>query len=132
MPDFTIESTYWLPVFRHRTYQADTAEEACQIALKDPDWSERKDDEECAGETYVSGIWHGANAAFNAPSVRVPAQFSESLRRRAEHFEILLGILQVLLKDTELPPAMQTFWRHRAEEAVARGEAILAGAPDPH
>jgi hypothetical protein len=30
MPKFTIESTDWLPVFRQRSYDADTVEDACR------------------------------------------------------------------------------------------------------
>ncbi len=133
MPQFTIESTFWAPVFRHRTYDAATLEEACQIALRDPDWSEQKEDHECAGETYISGIWRGANAACEAPAVRVPSQFGQSQQRKADHFEALLGMLKVLLNAAgpDLTPAKLAFWGRRAERAIAKAEAILAGDPDP-
>lgn len=35
MPAYTIETTYTLPIFRHRTYIADTPEAACKAALVD-------------------------------------------------------------------------------------------------
>ena len=35
MPDFTIETTYHLPVFRRRTYAADTLDAACSAAIDD-------------------------------------------------------------------------------------------------
>jgi hypothetical protein len=130
MPHFTIESTYRLPVFRHRTYEAATLEEACQLAQTDADWTGSKADHECAGEVFVSGIWPGTEA-YAAPSVRVPSQFGETLHRKAEHFETLLGVLKVLLTLESLPPAKCAFWQHRGEEAVAKAEAILAGGANP-
>jgi predicted NUDIX family NTP pyrophosphohydrolase len=47
------------------------------------------------------------------------------LQRRADHYETLLGILKVLTHTPETP-----FWRERADDAIAKPEAILAGAPD--
>jgi hypothetical protein len=131
MPAFTIESIHWIPVSRHRTYRAASLEEACQLALKDPDWSEQKEDPECASEAYISGAWHGPNAAYNASSIPVPSQFGEAVRRKAKHFETLLGILKLLLTEEAFTPAKLAFWRRRAERAVAKAEAILAGGSDP-
>ncbi len=34
MPRFTIETTYRLPVYRHRTYEAETVEQACRLAIE--------------------------------------------------------------------------------------------------
>jgi hypothetical protein len=39
MPKFTLESTYHLPAYRHRTYDAVTSAEACRRAVEDDDWS---------------------------------------------------------------------------------------------
>ena len=47
------------------------------------------------------------------------------LQRKADHYETLLGILKVLAHTPEAP-----FWRERADAAIAKAEAILAGAPD--
>jgi hypothetical protein len=47
------------------------------------------------------------------------------LQRKADHYETLLGILKVV---THTPEA--SFWRERADAAIAEAEAILAGAPD--
>lgn len=33
MPQFTIETTYHLPVFQHSTYLAETPEVACRFAI---------------------------------------------------------------------------------------------------
>lgn len=72
MPKFTIECTYRLPVYRHRTYEAETVDAACALALADDDWESQKEDYETGGPTYVSGAWEGENAAYNGPSVNVP------------------------------------------------------------
>ena len=63
MPEFTIETTYHLPVFRHSNYAADTPELARRQAIDDTDWSGQREDYESSGETYVTGIWQGADAA---------------------------------------------------------------------
>lgn len=52
---FTIESTNRIPVYRQRTYEADTVEQACRLAIEDDDWSDQKEDYESSGETYVTG-----------------------------------------------------------------------------
>jgi hypothetical protein len=129
MPNFTIKTMYRLPVFRHRTYEAGTVEEACRLAQTDADWSGSKPDHECAGEIFVSEIW--ADADYTVPSARVPSQFGESVHRKAEHFEILLGVLKVLLAVESQPPAKRSFWQQRGGKAVAKAESILAGEPDP-
>ena len=53
MPTFTIETTYHLPIYRHRTYEADTLIEACRLAIKDDGWSDEKSGMDNSGETYV-------------------------------------------------------------------------------
>ena len=66
MPIYTVETTYRVPVYRQRTYHAATPAEACRQAIKDDDWSNDKLDYEAAGETYVTCIWIGADAASPA------------------------------------------------------------------
>ena len=51
--------------------------------------------------------------------------------RKVRHFEILLGLLKLLLADVQAGRAASDDWIERAISAVARGEAILAGARDP-
>src|SRR6267142_2296701 len=72
MPVFTIETTYRLPVYRQQTYEAATMEEACRRAIDDDDWSTEKRDYESAGETYVTGIWSGENAAYSGAAQPIP------------------------------------------------------------
>jgi hypothetical protein len=131
MPDFTIETTYHLPVFRHRTYSAETLEAACRAAIADDEWDNSKKDYDSSGEIHVTGIWDGADTAYSRPPIQIPSQFEEAVSRRAYHFEILLGLLKILFNDVRVarPPAHD--WLARSARAIARGEAILAGEPDP-
>ncbi|AOH85797.1 hypothetical protein AWL63_19430 [Sphingomonas panacis] len=82
MPTFTIESTYRLPVFRHRIYEAPTAENACQLAIGDDDWQSQKQDHESAGPTYLTGIWPGIDTAYEVAALPVPPRFAEGERLR--------------------------------------------------
>lgn len=131
MPVYKIETTYHLPVYRQRSYEADTLEEACRAAIADEGWDDGEEDVDTSGETYVSGIWEGAHAAYGAASIPVPSQFDEVTQRRSRHFEILLGLLKILFHGarTAHPPSLD--WLARSTWAIARGEAILARAPDP-
>ena len=131
MPDYTIESTYHLPVFRHRTYSAQTAAQACRLAIEDDDWEGEKLDHDSAGETFTSGIWEGVDAAYSRASTPVPSQFEETDQRKAKHFEILLSLLKMLLADTAARRASSPEWIKRAAWEITRGEAIIAGRRDP-
>ncbi|SFC82693.1 hypothetical protein SAMN05428997_11241 [Bosea sp. CRIB-10] len=131
MPVFTIETTYHLPVFRHRDYNARTIAAACRLAIDDDDWDVGRPDYESAHESFVSGIWPGAKAAYSAPSLTVPAHFGETIQRKARHFETLLGLLKMMMVDIRAGSTPSSEWVSRAAWAVARGEAILAGAKDP-
>ncbi|OWK24758.1 hypothetical protein AJ87_18710 [Rhizobium yanglingense] len=131
MPDFTIETTYHLPVFRRRTYAADTLDAACRAAIEDDSWDIAEKDFDSSGPIHITGIWNGAHAADAGSPVQIPPQFDEPVQRRARHFEILLGLLKILLDDIRAarPPSLD--WLARSAWAIARGEAILAGDPDP-
>ncbi|MBN9269191.1 MAG: hypothetical protein J0H79_10365 [Alphaproteobacteria bacterium] len=131
MPFFTIEATYRFPVYRQRTYEADTVAQACRLAIEDDDWSDQKEDFESSGETYVTGAWPGADSAYRATALPVPSQFGESVQRRADHFETLLGLLKLFAHAPEGGPPDGETWRQRADAAIAKAEAILAGARDP-
>jgi hypothetical protein len=41
MPAFTIETTYHVPFYRLRAYEADAAEQACGLAVGDDDWDDQ-------------------------------------------------------------------------------------------
>lgn len=108
MPDFTIETTYHLPVFRHRTYEADTLDEACRAAIEDDSWDIAEKDVDSSGAIHITGIWDGAHAAYAGPPLQIPPQFNEPVQRRARHFEILLGLLKILFDDIRAarPPSL--------------------------
>lgn len=77
MPNFTIESTYRLPVFRHRSYEAPTLEAACQLAMADDDWHGQKHDHESTGSTYLTGAWPGIDTAYAVAALPVPPCFAQ-------------------------------------------------------
>lgn len=131
MPTYTIETTYRVPVYRQRTYDAATPAEACRQAIEDDDWSNDKLDYECAGETYVTGIWLGAEAAYSGETVQVPSHFDETIQRKAAHFEVLFGLLKIVIADQVAQRRTDAYWLARASTAVAKADAILAGARDP-
>jgi hypothetical protein len=131
MPEFTIETTCHLPVYRQRTYTAETPEAACRLAIADADWSAQKEDRESAGETFVTGIWQGADAAYRGRTIEVAPHFKETLQRKARHFEVLLGLLKILLTDFEAGRTTAPEWTGKANWAVKRAEAILDGARGP-
>jgi hypothetical protein len=131
MPLFTIETTYRLPVYRHRTYEAASIDEACRLAIDDDDWSDEKHDHESAGETYVTGIWSGASAAYSGAAQPIPCHCAEIPQRIALHFEVLLGLIKVLADQRGIEKPDRAFWLERAQPAIALAEALLAGERDP-
>jgi len=130
MPEFTIETTYHLPVCRQRRYTAESLEAACHAAIADKDGLVTEKDHDSPNEIYVSAAWEGAGATRGGTPVAVPAQFEEMVQRRARHFEILLGLLKMLVADVA-PLALSPEWLAHATFEIARGEAILGRAPDP-
>jgi hypothetical protein len=130
MQSFTIETTFRLPVFRHRTYEADNVEQACRLAMEDDDWDDQKRDDETAGESYVSGAWRG-DTAYSGRVEAVPSRFDEMGQRKVDHFETLLGLLKLFAHERPLDEADRKFWIPRAHDAVAKAEAILSGANNP-
>jgi hypothetical protein len=118
MPLFTIESTYRLPIYRHRTYEAASLSEACRLAVEDEDWEQETRDYESAGETYVTGAWEGRDCAYSGPALPVPSHFDETVQRKAAHFEILLGLVKVLRGAGDAKHS--AFWIGRAASASRR------------
>lgn len=121
MPHFTIETAYRLPVYRQRSYQAGRLEEACRLAIADDDWSGEKPDYDCSSPPHVCAAWHGRDTAYRAPEIPVPSQFRDAVARKADHFATLLALLKERAQADDAP----------AQAAIAKAEAILAGAPDP-
>jgi hypothetical protein len=131
MPTYTIEITYRVPVYRQRTYDAATPAEACRQAIEDDDWSNDKLDYECAGETYVTGIWLGTDAAYSGDAVPVPSHFDETIQRKAAHFEVLFGLLKIVVADQAAQRRTDAYWLARANAALAKADAIIEDARDP-
>jgi hypothetical protein len=76
-------------------------EEACRLAIDDDDWSDEKRDYESVGETYVSGIWSGENAAYSGAAQPIPSHYAEAPQRIALHLEVLLGLVKVLASQSD-------------------------------
>lgn len=131
MPAYTVETTYRVPVYRQRTYDAATSAEACRQAIEDDDWSNDKLDYEAAGETYVTGIWLGTDAAYSGKTVPIPSHFDETIQRKAAHFEVLFGLLKIVVADQAAQRPTDAYWLARATAAIAKAEAIIEGARDP-
>jgi hypothetical protein len=131
MAQFTIETTYHLPVYRQRTYAAETLVEACRHAVEDDDWDDATKDYESSGSTYVSGAWEGAGSAYRGPALSVPGQFEEIVQRKADQFELMLGMLKILAHVDDLEVSDLPTWLPRARALIAKAEAILAGEADP-
>ncbi|UXN57764.1 hypothetical protein [Phyllobacterium zundukense] len=89
-----------------------------------------RSDDEAAGETHVTGIWEGADAAYRGPAVPVPSRFRGMVQRKVGHFEILLGLLKMMVDDVLAHRSTSEQWLAKAKWAIARGEAILSGADD--
>jgi len=130
MPTFPIETTYRLPIYRQRSYEAETLAAACALAIADEGWDDAKSDVETSGDTYVTGIWDGRDAAYRGRARSIPSQFGEQVQRRADHFEVLLGLLKVFAHASDVEPAEGPFWLKRLDAAITKGEAILADQPD--
>lgn len=77
MPKFTIECTFNLSVFRHTTYEAETAEAAMSLAINDEDWNGGKEDYDSPGPHRVTGIWEGEDSAYMGKPVVFPDQVAE-------------------------------------------------------
>ncbi|WP_454621988.1 hypothetical protein [Bradyrhizobium cenepequi] len=131
MPTYTVETTYRVPVYRQRTYHAATPAEACRQAIEDDDWSSDKLDYEAAGETYVTGIWLGADVAYSGEPVAVPSHFDETIQRKASHFEVLFGLLKIVIADQVAERRTDAYWLARANAAIAKAEAILPALAIP-
>jgi Fe-S cluster biogenesis protein NfuA len=131
MPTFIVETTYHLPIYRQRSYEAETLEAACALAVADEGWDDEKSDVETSGDTYVTGACEGCDAAYRSRALGIPSQFGEQMQRKADHYEVLLGLLKVFAHAPDAGPPDGPFWRQRLDAAIARAEAMLAGEPDP-
>ena len=93
--------------------------------------ADAKQDDQSAGQTYISGIWQGAVSAYRGSALPIPSQHCETIQRKADHFEALLGVLKILSHATSPETSDRPYWLSRAQAVIAKAEAILAGEPDP-
>ncbi|CAK7262222.1 MULTISPECIES: hypothetical protein [unclassified Shinella] len=132
MKTYTIETTYRVPNYRQRTHSADTVEDACRLGIADEDWTGALPDFETAGETYVTGAWEGADAAYSGPAVDVPEAFGETVYRKAELFEDLVALLREPAQPMGIAEHAFRAWLPRAMTVLAKADAIgrdAASAP---
>ena len=131
MPQFTIETTFRMPYYRQRTYYAMTIEDACRLALDDQDWASPTLDWECAGETYITGVWSGADMAYKGKALPISSIFDETVQRKAGHFGELTRLLDIVAQPTSVSPIDFEHWLPQAQAAVAKAKAILEFRRDP-
>ncbi|MCR6502934.1 hypothetical protein MUO32_28315 [Shinella sp. CPCC 101442] len=122
MPAYTIETTYKLPIYRHRVYNADTLEEACLLAVRDADWNDERPDIEASERTFVSGIWEGALQEVAGRAVSVPPTFDEAVRRKADLFEHSLRLINAAAQTG----STNELWRKQAQALLKEAMAIGA------
>lgn len=127
MPLYTIE-TYHLPVYRHRTYEAASADEACELAIEDDDWSCELPDHETAGQTFVTGIWRGRDAAYQGEAVAASGRFGQTVQRKAELFDTLVRLLREPARPMGLSRHDFDSWLLRALAAIAVANGIFRDA----
>jgi hypothetical protein len=137
MPVYTIETTYDLPVYRQRSYSADTLAAACELALQDDDWECASNSYDGASPTYVTGAWRGRGTAYrhghdlpipaeHAGPVALVAIVQEALTAWAEQFDGTAAELHV--SGADLVDWFAS-WRTRARAAlVAAGVALTLAA----
>ena len=123
---FTIETTYRLPVYRQRVYEAATLTEACHRAVQDDGWDDQKSDVESSGQTHVTGVWVG-DGAYRGQALPVPSRFRERVERKAEHFGVLLALLREASQAMGRSAVDFARWVPHAQAAVAEADAIVAG-----
>ncbi|PZU83436.1 MAG: hypothetical protein DI527_23985 [Chelatococcus sp.] len=124
MPVYTVETTYHLPVYRQRNYVADTPEEACGLAVDDEGWEDGEEDVDTSGETYVTGLWEGADTAYSGADIPIPETFHETVQRKAEMFDALVAILKEPARPMGLSRHEFASWLPRATAVLARADAI--------
>ena len=126
MPDFIIETSYHLPMYRRRPYSAETMEQACIFALGDEGWGDARESVDDSGETYVSGIWQG-KTVYDGPELAVPDEFREAVERKAELFDDLVALLREPAQPMAISEHDFRNWLPRAMAILAKAEAIHAG-----
>lgn len=126
MPDFIIETSYHLPMYRRRPYTAETMEQACIFALGDEGWDGAREAVDESGETYVSSIWQG-KTAYDGPKLAIPDAFREAVERKAELFDELVALLREPAQPMGISEHDFRSWLPRALAILAKADAIHGG-----
>lgn len=128
MPIYVIETTYHLPVYRQRRYQASNLEEACLLAVSDEGWEDEETNVDTSGETFVTGIWQDAKRAYEGKALMIPEAFRETIQCKADLFDRLV----VLLREPAWPMGLSETefrrWLPQVLEALAQADAIDGGS----
>ena len=128
MPLYTIETTHHIPVYRHCTYEVASANEACELAIGDDDWSCELPDHETAGQTFVTGIWRGRDSAYQGEPVAASGRFGQTVQRKAELFDTLVRLLREPAQPMGLSRHDFDSWLLRALAAIAAADGIFRDA----
>ena len=124
MPVFVVETTYHLPVYRQRLYDAETVDAACHLAVEDEGWADERSDVDTSGETFVTGIWENADRAYQGTARMIPDAFRETIRRKADLFDRLVVLLRELAQPLGLSEVAFRRWLASVLAASAEGDAI--------
>jgi hypothetical protein len=77
MRNYTVEVTYLVPVYKHVTVKANSAEGAAKAALADDCWDGGKTDWDNCRPEFITGIWLGKDAAYSGIELGVPEEFAK-------------------------------------------------------
>ena len=127
MPVYVIETTYHLPVYRQRLYEAETLDEACRLAIEDEGWDDERSDVDTSGETYVTGIWQGAERAYQGTALPIPASFHETVQYEAELFNELRALGREPGRPMGLSREEFERWLPKALATIEKADAIQNG-----
>lgn len=122
---FVIETTYHLPVYRRRTYEAASIEDACRLAVADEGWEDEESDVDTSGETFVTGICENTERAYEGTARFIPDEFRETIQRKADLFERLVVLLGEPAQSAGF--SEHDFWRWlpKAVAALEIADAIV-------
>lgn len=122
MPVFMVETTYKLPVYRERVYEASSPEHACLRAVLDTNWEDEKADIEASERTFVSGVWEGAVEADPARALPIPEKFYDVNQNKSALFDAMLRLLAAGCSSNSCGA-----WRDEAQRVLAQAELIGTG-----
>ncbi|CAN7626520.1 hypothetical protein [Neorhizobium sp. LjRoot104] len=124
MTRFVIETTYHLPIYRQRVYEAESLEDACRCAIDDDGWEDEESDIDTSGETFVTGVWENADRSVEGTARMIPDEFRETIQRKADLFDRLAVLLREPAQPMGLSPHDFENWLPKVLVALAEADAI--------